>query len=523
MSENQPEIDEISNEQTVLEVDNVEKVPEIVQTQENKDIENCLKESEAFQSEIVEKQTETEVPTGNAESETDNTERNECPEVEATRTGEESKSDEVVDEVPLDVDKEAPSVDANEVGGELIGNGELDDIAKSDSEHEGEVEDLEEPEECNSSNEMIIGGDAGLIDSGSESRHHHKKNRRRIVVDESDESEAEIGREEILRSCTPENSKQGMSTGGYSDEEGATSEKDEKAEDSPVEIIDPEASELIAKEKPGPKSKKSSTYLKLEQEYETRHLFKNAIIIPAVEKKKKQKRVLASEDEDSDEKSREPDVIGIGIEEPMDDETSRLSGANILLSENYSVDPNFIPLEGVQVDSIPEIIPLENPILPQDDEAPQETEMATCKEEVHTQPDIKPNLAELQQDTFLNPDKSPEYGTLAPAAPSAPSNVTEFSMDDTSGAPTILADLSDNKAPQFLVIKKEPDLDQKASEQFLADALRAQFTDQAPTSIKKLEANTEMDMNTTFWGRDSSSSSEEDDWTNNMFNSSSKR
>lgn len=131
MSENQPEIDAISNEQTVLEVDNVEKVPEIVQTQENKDIENCLKESKAFQSEIVEKQTETEVPTGNSEPETDNTERNECPEVEATRTGEENKYNEVVDEVPLDVDKEEPSVDANEVGGELIGNGELDDIAKS--------------------------------------------------------------------------------------------------------------------------------------------------------------------------------------------------------------------------------------------------------------------------------------------------------------------------------------------------------------------------------------------------------
>lgn len=76
------------------------------------------------------------------------------------------------------------------------------------------------------------------------------------------------------------------------------------------------------------------------------------------------------------------------------------------------------------------------------------------------------------------------------------------------------------------MIKKEPDLDQKASEQFLADALRAQFTDQAPTSIKNLQAGTDLNVNTantTFWGRDSSSSEEEDDWVSNMFNSSSKR
>lgn len=531
MSENISEVEAITKDETVLKVDAVEKLPEIEQTPEKNDIEKSLNEPEAVQSEISEKQSEEETLTANTTLKTENNERVECPGVEATETGEESKSDEVIDKTAVDVvdkDADAPPVeDSDQI--EPTTNGDLlDDVARSESEHEGEVEDLEEPEECDSNNEMIIGGDdkiADLIDSGSESRHHHKKNRRRILVDDSDESETEMGREEILRSCTPDNSKQGMSTGCNSEEEDVPSEKDEKADDSPVEM-DPEASEIIAKEKPGPKSKKSSTYLKLEQEYETRHLFKNAIIIPAVEKKKKPKRVLASEDEESDEKSRDAVVFGIGVEEPIDDEESRLSGANILLSENYSIDPNFIPLEGVQVDAIPEIIPLENPILPQEDETPEPAKDENSEEQTNegdktTPPDIKPNVAELQQETFLNPDKSPEYGTLAPTAPSAPANVTEFSMEDTSGAPTILADLSDNKAPQLLVIKKEPDLDQKASEQFLADALRAQFTDQAPTSIKQLEAGTELDMNTTFWGRDTSSSSEEEDnWTSNMFSSS---
>lgn len=509
MSENLAEVDAITTIETPIKVDDIPKTSETDETPENNDTKES--EPEAIQSESAEKQIDESLKE-DSPHEPINNERIECPELEPSETGDETKTDDIVDR------NNAKDATADDVEKET--NGDLED-----SEHEGEVEVLEEPEECDSSNEMIIGGDVGLIDSGSESRHHHhKKNRRRIVVDESDESAAEVERDEILRSCTPENSKQGLlSSGNNSEEEEMPSEKDEKEDEDSLaeEIIDP-AAISVAKEKPGPKSKKSSDYLKLEQGYETRHLFKNAVIIQAVEKKKKQKRVLASEDEDEmEEKSREPDVLGIGIaEEPMDDETSCLSGANILLSENYSVDPNFIPLEGVQVDAIPEIIPLENPILPQDDELPEQH----VKKEVE---DVKPNLADLHQDTFLNPDKSPEYGTLAPSAPSAPSNVTEFSMmdDATPGAPTILADLSDKMAPQLLVIKKEPDMDQKASEQFLADALRAQFTDQAPTSIKQLEASTaEVDPNTTFWGRDSSSSSEEEeDWTSNMWNSHSSK
>lgn len=529
MSENISEIDVINKDEVATKEQQIEKTPETAITPENSDKNESLCESDAIQSETHENPSETSNQIGNAVTDDVIDKSNELE-----QTGEKNASEEVIDKPPDDCDKAATVQESECVSREPTNNGEVDvdeENIKSDSDHEGEVEDLEEPDECDSSNEVIIGGDdklTDLVESETESHHQHKKNRRRILVDDSDESEVELERDEILRSCTPENSKQGTSTGFNSEEEEVVSEKDEKVEDSPVEL-DPEVSEIIAKEKPGPKSKKSSVYLKLEQEYEARHLFKNAIIIPAVEKKKKPKRVLASEDEESDEKSREPDVFGIGIEEPMNDEESRLSGANILLCENYSVDPNFIPLEGVKVDAIPEIIPLENPILPQEDEVRQEQasikhEPSSNKDETSTTVDIKPNVAELQQGNFLNPDKSPEYGTLAPAAPSAPSNVTEFSMEDTSGAPTILADLSDNnKAPQLLVIKKEPELDQKASEQFLADALRAQFTDNAPTSIKKLEANTEVDMNTTFWGRDSSSSSSEDDWTSNMFNSGSSK
>ncbi|XP_063695736.1 HIRA-interacting protein 3-like [Culicoides brevitarsis] len=519
MSENLAGVDAMTTTETQISSDDIGKTLDGDQTFGNNEKNEI---GEGVQLETQEKQTTTSFEDKSAVG-IEALERNECSNSSAAETGEAWKSD-ITNDTNIVKDAVVPEdPEMKETNGDLE--------MKSESEHEGEVEVLEEPEECDSSNEMIIGGDVGVLDSESESRHHHKKNRRRIVVDESDDSGAEVER---LRSCSPENPKPIASSANNSDEEEdeeAPSEKEEKDdEDSPVEeIIDPAATEIIAKERPGPKSKKSSDYLKLEQNYETRHLFKNAIIIPAVEKKKKKKpkRVLASEDEESDEKSREPDVFGIGIEEPMDDDASRLSGANILLSENYSVDPNFIPLEGVQVDAIPEIIPLDNPILPQNDEE-DGVESTRVKREVE---DVKPNLADLQQqENFLNPDKSPEYGTLAPIAPSAPSNVTEFSMDDTSGAPTILADLSDNnKAPQLLVIKKEPDMDQKASEQFLADALRAQFTDQAPTSIKQLEASTaptttEIDPNTTFWGRDSSSSSsEEEDWTANMWTNVGKK
>uniref|UniRef100_A0A336M3D3 CSON011375 protein n=1 Tax=Culicoides sonorensis TaxID=179676 RepID=A0A336M3D3_CULSO len=524
MSENISETDLQTKSDTETNAAEPQNESVTLNIEENKSTDECLTEPQ-IQSEIPENSSADKNSCENSTTEIENKEE----EISVESKGDEDENNESNSksaEIPSTDINDAPLPETVESVTEQLNNGlEDEELVKSDSDHDGEIEELEEPEECD--NELIITGDDKVPDLIDSETSHHKKNRRRILVDESDESDAELERDEILRSCTPDNVKQEMSRDNSEEEEEIPSEKEEKDEESAVEM-DPEICEIIAKEKPGPKSKKSSTYLKLEQEYETRHLFKNAIIIPAVEKKKKPKRVLASEDEESDEKSREPDVFGIGLEEEnVDDEMSRLSGTNILISENLAIDPNFIPLEGIEVDAIPQIIPLDNPILPQEEETPPDpvAEPPKIKQEILTQQDIKPNVAQLQQEHFTNPDKSPEYGSLAPVAPVAQANVTEFSMEDHSGTPTVLTDLSDNKAPQVLVIKKEkePDLDQKTSEQFLADALRAQFTDQAPSSIKKLEENTELSMNTTFWGRDSSSSSEEDDeWANSMFVNESK-
>lgn len=460
-----------------------------------------------------------------------------------TRTGESSipseevrPSTEVVNDDPVAEEStpaDLPPTEKPNSTEDKANENDQDELAEDfdESDHEGLVEDVEPPsDDCESNNEFIIADDKTLdaIESDSETR--PKKQRRRILVDDSEDNDSENEREEILRSCTPDNSKNNSS-------DNESSEENERKNDSTEEIIDPEVSEMIARERPGPKSKKSSTYLMLEHKIEARNLLKTAVVIQAIEKKKRAKRVLESDDDSIDEKSQEPDVFDIGMQ---DDECTMdsLNGPSVLLSENISADPNFVPLEGVEIGKIDEIVPIENPVLPQEEEeeppppplsivevTPPMTNDVQNGELLEINPiinqiDQKPTPEELSQINLTFPEKSPEYSSFITPITPVPASIANLEMTEQSTTPTLIADLTDNNSLQ--IIKKEPELDQKTSEQFLADALRSQFSNEAPPSMKKLENKGDPDnMNTTFWGIDSSSEEDDvDDWTNNYFSGS---
>lgn len=339
-----------------------------------------------------------------------------------------------------------------------------------------------------------------------------KKRRRRILVD-SDESDTER-REAVLRSpspcvVVPENTESNES----------------------LEALEAKVNEAIASEKPGPKSKKTSTHLL--KQLEAKNLLQNAVVIPArkrdkdSKKHKKFKRVLDSDDEQ--EKSVQLDVSDIGM--IGDDVTCGLGGA--MLPENLTSDPNFVPLEAVN--EVCEVVSFENPILPQDDCNLELEKMQNEAKEANTSSEEESEKVESEpepEDPALNEEPIEEPSgdedddeTETKSKKSHKNSIQHISTATESialvriPAKKVKIEESDEETESRpkkskTIIKEEP-VDAAEAENFLADALKSQFADSPKHKIKK-EIKAEVDFsqnNSTFWGRDSTS---ESDWPDDL-------
>lgn len=152
------------------------------------------------------------------------------------------------------------------------------------------------------------------------------KKRRRIVQINDDESDEDPVRDEILKSISPQ----------------------------PPE--EPPIGQESENEKPKPRSKKFIT--KILKERQARALLQNAVIIPAVDMKRKKKRILVSDDEDDDIGT---DLNDIGLTGNMQTD-ELLHRQNIIIVAENSIDTQN---QGISLNHIEKIVPIENSILPQ--------------------------------------------------------------------------------------------------------------------------------------------------------------
>lgn len=211
-----------------------------------------------------------------------------------------------------------------------------------------------------------------------------KKKRRRIVLlnddDDSDDNANELKRELLTKSPTPEVETNTVAIGENDDATPAE-------EDKPSEEQDPMA------ESSGEGNSESSENEETLDPAST--LLKNAVIIQAAETKKK-KRVLDSDDEDQTPLTSVDD-IGVEsneneLEEPLCDD--------ILVCET---SPN---LESISAEAIETVIPIENPIIPQDD-LPEENEISDQPAE--SQPEKSPKEPVVENEKGPSEEKeSPE-------------------------------------------------------------------------------------------------------------------
>lgn len=150
------------------------------------------------------------------------------------------------------------------------------------------------------------------------------KKRRRIVQINDDESDEDPVRDEILKSISPQPPEEHQLPIGQESEN----------------------------ETPKPKSKKVIT--KILKERQARALLQSAVIIPAVDIKRKKKRVLVSDDDDDDICK---DLNDIGLAGNIQN-NELLHRQNIILVTENSIDTQ-------RQNHIEKIVPIENTILPQ--------------------------------------------------------------------------------------------------------------------------------------------------------------
>lgn len=154
------------------------------------------------------------------------------------------------------------------------------------------------------------------------------KKRRRIVQINDDESDEDPVRDEILKSISPQ----------------------------PPE--DPKTGQETENGKSKPKSKKVIT--KMFKERQARALLQGAVIIPAVDVKRKKKRVLVSDDEEDDNIGT--DLNDVGLTDNIQNDELMHRQSIILVAEN-SID---MQNQGsTSLNNIEKIVQIENQILPQ--------------------------------------------------------------------------------------------------------------------------------------------------------------
>lgn len=190
--------------------------------------------------------------------------------------------------------------------GNIESNLEIEDHANQSTNRndlDGEVLRGDEP--C----ETIIADENAT--RGAIPSHVGKKRRRILVYNDSDNSELDEEREKLRQSKSPTPSHRSTEQDGeiqknrtndeYSN--ASNDERDEKCEDVDDYVRDPN-------EKPGPKSKKQSTYLY--NALKAKALLESAVVIPA---RKKKKRVIDSDDEYNDSIRNQPiaSVDDIGL------------------------------------------------------------------------------------------------------------------------------------------------------------------------------------------------------------------
>lgn len=184
-------------------------------------------------------------------------------------------------------------------------NAEIEQHAnQSTNRNDLEEELVREEEPC----ETIIADENSA--KGAIQSNDGKKRRRILVYNDSDNSELEDEREQLRRSKSPPShcsTEQGgeiqknLSNDEYSN--ASNDVREEKLEDGDDYVRDPH-------EKPGPKSKKQSTYLY--NALKAKALLESAVVIPA---RKKKKRVIDSDDEYNDSVRNQPiaSVDDIGL------------------------------------------------------------------------------------------------------------------------------------------------------------------------------------------------------------------
>lgn len=148
------------------------------------------------------------------------------------------------------------------------------------------------------------------------------KKRRRIVQINDDESDEDPVRDEILKSISPQ----------------------------------PPDDPKIGQETENEKSKSKKVITKMLTERQTRDLLQSAVIIPAVDVKRKKKRVLVSDDEDIG-----TDLNDVGLTANIQNDKLMNRQSIILVAE----DSINIQHQGTSFNDSAKIIPIENQILPQ--------------------------------------------------------------------------------------------------------------------------------------------------------------